>query len=330
MASLLSRVRNAFPLGGLRSLRPVTPHQDENSSSGLLTTELMSRIRRIELRTRRLVHDQFGGEYHSVFKGAGMEFDEVRPYQPGDEVRTIDWNVTARMNQPFIKRYVEARELTVLLVVDASASGDFGSATRMKRDLAAELAAVLAFAATSNHDRVGLIVFTDRIEMHIPPRRGRSHILRIVRELLAFQPTGRRTNIAHALDTLNRVYEKRSIVFLISDFQTDPESYRRSLFMTNRRHDTIAVDLHDPMERSIAGVGLLVLQDAETGRNVWVDTASRDWRTSFAGQVQAHEAAKTAVLRRAGVDRIVLDTQDDYVEPLAHFFHVRERRRRRR
>lgn len=290
----------------------------------------MARIRQIELRTRRLVHDQFAGDYHSVFKGAGMEFDEVRPYQPGDEVRTIDWNVTARMNQPYIKRYVEARELTVMLVVDASASGDFGSTARFKRELAAELAAVVAFAATSNHDRVGLIVFSDRIELHIPPRRGRRHILRIVRELLAFEPVGRTTNIAHALNTLNRIYEKRAIVFLISDFQARPESYRQPLYMASRRHDTIAVDLHDPLERLVPGVGMVALEDAETGQTVWVDTESKAWQRSFADKIEAHEAAKVGVMRRAAVDRIVVDTEDDYVEPLARFFRTRERRQRRR
>jgi uncharacterized protein (DUF58 family) len=294
-----------------------------------LTAELMSRIRRIELRTRRLVLDRFAGDYHSVFKGSGMEFDEVRPYQPGDEVRTIDWNVTARMNQPYIKRFVEARELTVMLVVDASASGDFGSTTRFKRDLSAELAAVVSFAATSNNDRVGLIVFSDRIELHIPPRRGRRHILRIVRELLAFEPKGRTTDIAHSLDTLNRVYKKRSIVFLISDFQADPESYRKALYMTSRRHDTIAVELHDPLERTIEPVGILCLQDSENGNSVRVDTASRHWQRSFAERNAAHQTATQSVLRRAGVDRICLDTQQDYVEPLTRFFQTREQRQRR-
>lgn len=320
MAAFFSRLRTPAP----------QPLSDEGSAANPISAELMARIRQIELRTRHLVMDQFAGEYHSVFKGAGMEFDEVRPYQPGDEVRTIDWNVTARMNQPYIKRYVEAREMTVLLAVDASASGDFGTAARFKRELAAELAAVLAFAATSNHDRVGLIVFTDRVELHIPPRRGRRHILRIVRELLVFRPHGRKTNIAHALDTLNRVYQRRSIVFLVSDFQADPERYRQSLFMTSRRHDTIAVDLHDPLERQVAGVGLLALQDAESGRTLWVDTSDRSWRRSFAERTAQHEAAKLAVLRRAGVDRIVLDTNGDYVEPLTRFFKGRERRQRRR
>lgn len=317
MAALFARLRAPAP-------------EPEPTSANPITAELMARIRQIELRTRHLVMDQFAGEYHSVFKGAGMEFDEVRPYQPGDEVRTIDWNVTARMNQPYIKRYVEAREMTVMLVVDASASGDFGSAERFKRDLAAELAAVLAFAATSNNDRVGLIVFTDRIEMHIPPRRGRRHILRIVRELLAFRPSGHKTNIAHALDTLNRVYDRRSIVFLVSDFQAPPESYRQSLYMTSRRHDTVAVDLHDPLERQVAGVGLIALRDAESGHSVWVDTSDRNWRSAFAESLDAHEAGKIAVLRRAGIDRIVLDTRGDYVEPLARFFKTRARRQRRR
>ncbi len=329
MTALFSRLRKR-PAPPQEALAAPDTLEPGGAPATPITPELMARIRRIELRTRRLVMDRFAGDYHSVFKGAGMEFDEVRPYQPGDEVRTIDWNVTARMNQPYIKRYVEARELTVLLVVDASASGDFGTAERFKRELAAELAAVLAFAATSNNDRVGLIVFTDRIEMHIPPRRGRRHILRIVRELLAFRPQGRGTHIAHALDTLNRIYHRRSIVFLISDFQANPESYRQSLFMTNRRHDTIAVDLHDPLERDVAGVGLLALEDAETGRTLWVDTTSRVWRDSFAERTAFHEAAKQNVLRRAGVDRIALETRGDYVEPLARFFKARARRRRRR
>jgi uncharacterized protein (DUF58 family) len=294
-----------------------------------LSSDLMARIRRIELRTRHLVSDQFAGDYHSVFKGAGMEFDEVRPYQPGDEVRTIDWNVTARMNQPFIKRYVEARELTVMLVVDASASGNFGTAARFKRELAAEVAAVLAFAATSNNDRVGLIVFSDRIELHIPPRRGRRHILRIVRELLVFRPAGQGTNIPHALNTLNRIYRRKGIVFLISDFQADPESFRLALSMTNRRHDAIAVDLHDPLERQVADVGLIALEDAESRSTLWVDTSSRGWRRSFAERIVAHEAAKSTLFRRAGVDHIRLDTEQDYVDPLARFFQARVSRKRR-
>jgi uncharacterized protein (DUF58 family) len=295
----------------------------------MLTNELMAKIRRIELRTRRLVNDNFAGEYHSVFKGRGMEFDEVRPYQPGDEVRTIDWNVTARMNEPFVKRFVESRELTVMLVVDASGSNDYGTTQRFKREIAAELAAVLSFAATNNNDKVGLLIFTDRTELFIPPRKGRRHILRIVREMLAFQPTGRGTNIAHALDSVNRILKRRSIVFLISDFQADPADYRKEIYLANRRHDVIAVDLHDPMDTDIANVGIIALEDAETGEMVLVDTSDRRWRDAFNANVSAHESAKVSLFNRAGVDRLDIDTGRDYVDELTLFFQRRERRMRR-
>ena len=217
----------------------------------MLSAELFQKIRQIEIHTRKLVNDSFAGEYHSVFKGRGMEFDEVRPYTPGDEIRTIDWNVTARTGEPFVKRYVEERELTVMLVVDASGSENFGSVQRFKRELAAELTAVLAFAATNNNDKVGLMIFSDRIELLIPPRKGRKHVLRLIRELLAFEPKGSGTDIQLALDTLNRVVKRRSILFLVSDFIADPESYRKALAVTNRRHDVIAMDLHDPLEMDI-------------------------------------------------------------------------------
>jgi uncharacterized protein (DUF58 family) len=283
----------------------------------------MAKIRRIELRTRRLVTDSFAGEYHSVFKGRGMEFDEVRPYQPGDEVRTIDWNVTARMNQPFVKRYIEARELTVMLVVDASASGDFGSVGRFKRELAAELASVLAFSATNNNDKVGLLIFTDQIELYIPPRKGRRHILRIIREMLAFEPEHKGTDIRLALDTVNRLCKRRSIVFLVSDFQSDPEHYRKALYMSNRRHDLIAVDLEDPLETVIADVGLIALEDAESGELIWIDTASSGWQHAFSENVAQYEEAKLSVFRKAGIDRIAVNTESDYVDALMRFFHRR-------
>ena len=189
----------------------------------MLTSELMSKIRRIEIRTRRLVNDSFAGDYHSVFKGRGMAFDEVRPYSPGDEIRTIDWNVTARTGEAYVKQFTEERELTVMLVVDMSGSGDFGSVNRFKRELAAELTAVLAFAATTNNDKVGLLIFTDRVELYIPPRKGRRHILRLIRELLAFQPQNRGTDIKLALDTVNQMLQRRGIIFLVSDFLDDPE-----------------------------------------------------------------------------------------------------------
>ena len=295
----------------------------------MLTNDLMAKIRRIELRTRRLANDNFAGEYHSVFKGRGMEFDEVRPYQPGDEVRTIDWNVTARMNEPYVKRFVESRELTVMLVVDASGSNDYGTTERFKREIAAELAAVLSFAATNNNDKVGLLIFTDKTELFIPPRKGRRHILRIVREMLAFQPSGRGTDLAHALDSVNRILKRRSIVFLISDFQADPNDYRKELYLANRRHDVIAVDLHDPMDTDIASVGIIALEDAETGEMVLVDTSDRRWREAFAANVDAHESAKVGLFNRAGVDRLDIDTGHDYVDELTLFFQRRERRMRR-
>jgi len=293
----------------------------------MLTSELFQKIRHIEIRTRRLVNDSFGGDYQAVFKGRGMEFDEVRPYTPGDEIRAIDWNVTARMGEPFIKRYVEERELTVMLAVDASGSGDFGSVNRFKRELAAELAAVLSFSATTNNDKVGLLIFTDRIELFIPPRKGRKHVLRVIRELLAFQPKRRGTDIKLALDTVNRVLKRRSIVFLISDFLAEPETFRRPLYVTNRRHDVVAIDLHDPLETHIAPVGLLALEDAETGALVWVDTAGRAWQRAFVRRVDDHRAAVRQLFTQARVDRIRISTADDYVSALTAFFKKRAKRR---
>ena len=295
----------------------------------MLSSDLFRKIRQIEIRTRRLVNDTFAGEYHSVFKGRGMAFDEVRPYLPGDEIRTIDWNVTARMGDPYVKRYSEERELTVLLVVDASGSGDFGSVGRFKRELAAELTAVLAFAATSNNDKVGLLIFTSQVELFIPPRKGRKHILRLIRELLAFQPQQRGTDIRLALDSVNRLLKRRAIVFVVSDFLADPDSYRGVLTVANKRHDVVAVDVHDPLETEIADVGLLALEDAETGEVVWVDTSSKRWRTAFAERQAALAAAKQQVFNRAQVDRIPITTAADYVVPLATFFQRRVARSNR-
>jgi uncharacterized protein (DUF58 family) len=295
----------------------------------MLTPELIKKIRRIEIRTRRLVNDSFAGEYHAIFKGRGMEFDEVRPYLPGDEVRTIDWNVTARTGDLFVKRYVEERELTVMLLVDASASGQFGTVDRFKREIAAELAAVLAFSAITNNDKVGLLVFTDQVELFISPRKGRRHVLRLIRDLLAFEPQGYGTDLKLALNTINRVLKRRSIVFLISDFLTPPDSYRSVLQVSNRRHDVIAVTLSDPREREWPNVGLLALEDAETGRMQWVDTDSRQWRESFAERVNELQLARERVFRRAKVDRINITTDTEYVTPLTVFFEKRARRLRR-
>ncbi len=289
----------------------------------MLTTDLIKKIRRIEIRTRRLVNDSFAGEYHSIFKGRGMAFDEVRPYQAGDEIRTIDWNVTARTGEPHVKRYVEERELTVMLVVDASASENFGSVQQFKRELAAELTAVLSFAATTNNDKVGLLIFTDQIELYIPPRKGRQHVLRLIRELLAFEPQHKGTNIKLALDSINQMLKRRSIVFLVSDFLADPDSYRQALAVTNRRHDVIAIDLHDPLEIEIGNVGMLALEDPETGEIVWADTGSRKWRDAYRQRMaQLHEDKRRA-LNQARVDRIAIGTDEEYTAPLTQFFQQR-------
>ena len=292
----------------------------------MLTDDLMARIRRIEITTRKLVNDSFAGEYQSVFKGRGMEFDEVRQYHPGDDVRSIDWNVTARTGEPYVKSYVEERELTVMLVVDVSRSGDFGTRNRFKRELAGELAAVMSFAATTNNDRVGLLLFTDRVELLVPPRKGRSHVLRMVRDLLVFRPVGSGTDIRLALDTVHRMLKRRSIVFLVSDFLAEPESYRQAMLVTNRRHDVVAFDLSDPLEQEIADVGIMALEDAESGQLRWVDTGSSEWRREFLERVARVEEGKNDVFIAAGVDRIRVTTARDYVPEVGAFFKDRLRR----
>jgi uncharacterized protein (DUF58 family) len=292
----------------------------------MLTSDLMKKIRRIEIRTRKLVNDSFAGEYHSIFKGRGMEFDEVRPYQIGDEIRNIDWNVTARTGEPYIKRYVEERELTVMLLVDASASENFGSVERFKREIAAELTAVLSFAATTNNDRVGLLIFTDQVELFIPPRKGRKHVLRLIRELLAFEPQSKGTDIKMALDNVNHILKRRSIIFLVSDFMADPQSYRRELAVTNRRHDLIAVDINDPLDSNIADVGLLVVEDPESGEIEWIDTSNKKWQNAFRARMDALETEKTRVFRQSSVDRIDINTDEEYTIPLTRFFQDRAKR----
>ena len=295
----------------------------------ILTEELAEKINRIEITARHLVTDSLAGEYHSVFKGMGMEFDEMRPYSLGDDVRRIDWNVTARMNTPYIRKYQEERELTVFLAVDASGSSDFGTTGQFKRELAAELAAVLSFAATTNNDKVGLLVFTDKPELIVPPRKGKRHVLRMVRDLLVFTPEGIGTSIESALDTINRVVKRRSIIFLISDFLVEPESFRSSLAATNRRHDIIALDLHDPMEHQIPDVGLMVLEDAETGELEWVDTSNKAWKESFEARVLDLEQQKRRLLSSLAIDHIQISTDKDYVVELNEFFARRSRRRAR-
>jgi uncharacterized protein (DUF58 family) len=297
------------------------------------TKSIMSGMRQLEIRTRRMVNDSLAGEYHSVFKGRGMDFDEVREYSPGDEVRTIDWNVTARAGRPFVKKFTEERELTILLLVDISASGNFGSAGMSKRDLAAELASVLAFSAIRNSDKVGLLLYTDRVERYLPPKKGRKHVLRVVRDILYHTPEGRGTDSVKALDVANHVLHRRAIVFLISDFQSprDPEgtrsALRRSMRQTNRRHDLIAVQIADPRERELPNVGVLALEDAESGEIIELDTGSAAVRRRY--KEMALERAKRLVndFRSEGVDTLELKTDAPYMAPLQRFFKTRERRR---
>lgn len=286
----------------------------------------LRQIRRIELRTRRLVNEAFAGAYRSVFKGQGMAFESVRGYEPGDDIRAIDWNVTARTGEPFVKQFTEERELTVMLAFDASASALFGTAGRQKRELAAELGAVLALAATTNNDKVGLLVFSDRLERYIPPRKGRNHVLRLIRDLLAAEPAGAGTDLGLALRTLNRVLKRRAIVFLISDFLAPAEDYQAELLLTGRRHDVIALALRDPLERAWPVGALVGLRDAETGAALWVDTAQAGWREGFARQTERFAQARDAALARAQVERVDIPLDSDYAAALVSFFQRRARR----
>ncbi len=295
----------------------------------MLTADTLRKIRRIELRTRKLVNDSFAGAYHAVFKGRGIAFDAVRPYEPGDDIRDIDWNVTARAGEPFVKRYVEERELTVMLALDASASASFGTVNRQKRDLAAELGAVLAYTAVSNNDKVGLLIFSDQVELFIPPRKGRNHVLRLIRDLLAAQPTHRGTDISLALRTINQLLRRRAIVFLISDFLASSQEYARDLRVTGRRHDVIAVVLSDPREQSWPDVGLVGLRDAETSMVMWIDTTSQNWRKQFQQQTRRFQKMRDETLSRAQVDRIDVPIDGDYVQALTLFFQQRAQRIRR-
>ena len=293
----------------------------------MIPRDIFKKVRQIEIRTNREVTDVLGGQYHSVFKGRGMEFEEVREYLPGDEVRAIDWNVTARFGHPYIKKFKEERELTVMLVVDVSASGQFGSVRRTKNDLAAELAALLAFSAIRNNDKVGLIMFTDRIEKFVPPKKGRRHVLRVVREILAFVPAGRGTDLPLALDYLRNVQPRRAVCFLVSDFQIaldDP--LRRKLRLASQRHDVVALSLRDPREAELPAVGLVELRDAESGERVVVDTADRSVRSRFAEQAAAQWSEVKRLLRSAAIDQVEIRCGEDYLWPLLQCFRRRERR----
>ncbi len=290
----------------------------------MIPKELAKKVRYIEIYTNKAVNDVLAGEYQSVFKGRGMEFDEVREYQPGDEVRTIDWNVTARMGRPFVKRYREERELTIMFLVDLSASGAFGSLKMTKNEVATELCALLAFSAIKNNDKVGLIIFTDTVEMYIPPKKGASHVLRVIRDLLAFTPRQTQTNITEGLDYLGRVTNKRSVVFLVSDFIGT--GYEQPMRMLGKRHDLIAVSISDPREYRLPNAGLMEWEDAETGQRVLIDTSSPAVRKRY--EQLGHERAQRLrdMFTSMGVDHIDIRTDRDHVKDVLLFFRGRERR----
>jgi uncharacterized protein (DUF58 family) len=301
-----------------------------NSNKSIMS----SSMRQLEIRTRRMVNDSLAGAYHSVFKGRGMDFDEVREYTPGDEVRTIDWNVTARAGRPFVKKFTEERELTIFLLVDISASGNFGSGLASKRDLAAELASVLAFSAIRNSDKVGLLLYTDRVERYLPPKKGRRHVLRVVRDILYYLPQATGTDTVKALDVANRLLHRRAIVFLISDFETSAEptaaraELRRAMRRTNRRHDLVAVHVEDPREKELPDVGIVALEDAESGEVIELDTASRAVRKRFKELSSERSRRLVSDFRSEGIDTLQLQTDAPYMPALQRFFKTRERRRR--
>lgn len=271
-----------------------------------------------------MVNDVFSGEYHSVFKGRGMEFSEVREYQVGDDIRTIDWNVTARMGHPYVKIFEEERELTVMLLVDVSSSGNFGTYERMKGEIAIEICALLAFSAIKNNDKVGLIIFTDGIEKFIPPKKGKSHVLRVLRELLYHKPQGTQTDIANALEYLNRITKRRSVVFLVSDFIN--AGYQKALQIANRRHDMVAITVTDPRELQLPDVGFIELEDAETGEIVLLDTSYSEVRSVYAKQSSQDILSRNKLFKSINVDHIDIQTDTPYIEPLIKFFRMRAKR----
>lgn len=289
----------------------------------MLTKELLKQVKQIEIKTRNVVNEVFSGEYHSAFKGRGMEFAEVREYQIGDDIRSIDWNVTARTGSPFIKVFEEERELTVMLIVDMSGSLMFGSVDKTKQQIAAELSAILAFSAMKNNDKVGLILFTDRIEKFVPPKKGRSHGLRIIREILSFQPEGNSTNIKGALEYLNHTIKRKSIAFLVSDFIDD--GYEKILNIVGKKHDLIGVVLQDPREKDIPKSGLIKFKDAETGSLRYIDTSNSKVREQFYDMLDSQNALRKSIFMKSRLDSIDVNTSESYVKPLANFFRKREK-----
>jgi uncharacterized protein (DUF58 family) len=285
------------------------------------TTELLKKVRTVEIKTRGLSSHIFSGEYHSAFKGRGMAFSEVREYQAGDDIRTIDWNVTARFNHPYVKVFEEERELTVMLLVDVSASGSFGSGSQMKKDLMTELCAVLAFSAIQNNDMIGVLFFSDTIEKFIPPKKGKSHILRIIRELINFQPVSKGTDINFALKHFTNLIKKRSIAFLISDFMSS--RFEDALKIANNKHDLVALRIYDKREAELPNVGLIRLNDAETGGSLWVDSGNAAVRAQYASSWKSREHYLTSLFAKSKVDTVNLRTDESYVKPLINLFKRR-------
>ena len=310
---------------------------EQSGEVGGVPREILRQVKLIELRTRGLVNSTFSGEYQSVFRGQGMEFAEVREYQPGDDVRNIDWNVTARVGHPYVKKHVEERELSVLLLVDLSGSEQFGTRERFKAERAAELAAVLALSAVRNNDRVGLLIFTDKIEHVVPPKKGKRHVLRIIRDVLAFRPSSTGTNMAAALDYAGRLLRHRSVIFVLSDFALlyPPETtdsprfaaWEKSLKLVARRHDVVAVTVRDDVESAVPNVGLIMLRDPETGETIAVDTDRTDLRQRYHGYITQERNAIRRIFRRNNIDEIEIGTTGSFVGPLLGFFRRRERKR---
>ena len=292
----------------------------------MIPQELVKKIRQIQIYTRKNVTASFAGQYESVFRGRGMQFDQVREYIPGDDIRSIDWNVTARTGRPHIKQFVEEREMTVLFAVDLSASGQFGTISRTKNELTAEFCAVLSFAAAKNNDKIGLIIFTDTIELYIPPKKGSRHVLRLIRELLYFKPRQKQTDIVSAMDYLAKVLHKRATVFLVSDFMTDIAALKKPMALLNKRHDMIAVPVCDRAELELPNIGIAEFTDAETGRTMTVDTSSRKFRRIYQHNSRQRLDKLENILRSTGIDHIAISTDKPYMQDLVQFFHMRHRR----
>ena len=291
----------------------------------MIPKDVLKEIKRIEIRTTRLVNDLFGGEYESVFKGRGIEFADVREYVPGDDIRTIDWNVTARSQHPFVKKYVEERELTVLFVVDGSASQQFGTTSKIKAQITAEICALLAFSATRNHDKVGMLIYTDEVEKFIPIKKGRSHVLRVIREILFYRPKGKGTRLQIALEHLQKALKRRVVMFIISDFQDS--GYEKSLKILSKRHDVIAIHLRDPLEQKFAPSGIIQLEDAETGETLLVNSRSKALLDRYEADAAKRRDEIGRSFKLMGIDKVDIDTSQPYAEPLIKLFHRREKRK---